>query len=94
MTRSSAVETSQMSARACSVAARSSASRCLARGPQAVPELGVARVDDELLAGLGVLDHDHAGVGELVLPGVDEPDRDDLVPLAQLQQRSLPPRRR
>ena len=55
-----------------------------------MPELDVAGVDDELLAGLGVLDHDHPRVGELVLPGVDEPDRDDLVALAQLQQGSLP----
>ena len=60
---------------------------------QAMPELGVARVDDELLAGLGVLDDDHARVGKLVLAGVDEADRDDLVTLGQLQQRPLPARR-
>ena len=58
-----------------------------------MPELVVARVDDELLAGLGVLDDDQTRVGELVLPGVDEPDRDDLVPLAQPQQGPLPPGR-
>ena len=59
-----------------------------------VPELGVARVDRELLAGLRVLDHDHAGVGELVLARVEEADRDDLVALGQLQQRTLPARSR
>ena len=57
---------------------------------QPVPELGVARVDRELLAGLGVLDHDHAGVGQLVLARIEQPDRDDLVALGQLQQRTLP----
>ena len=71
-------------------AARSSASRCLAGLAQAVAELGVARVDRELLAGLGVLDHDHARVGQLVLARVEQPDRDDLVALGQLQQRALP----
>ena len=57
---------------------------------QATAELGVARVDRELLSGLGVLDHDHAGVGKLVLARVEEADRDDLVTLGQLQQRTLP----
>ena len=46
---------------------------------QATAELGVARVDDELLSGLRVLDHDHAAVGELVLARVEQADRDDLV---------------
>ena len=62
----------------------------LARLAQAMAELGVARVDRELLAGLRVLDHDHARVGKLVLARVDQPDRDDLVTLGQLQQRALP----
>ena len=53
-------------------------------------ELGVARVDHELLAGLRVLDHDHAGVGKLVLARVEQPDRDDLVALGQLEQGPLP----
>ena len=60
---------------------------------QPAAEVGVARVDDELLAGLRVLDDDHAGVGELVLARVEEADRDDLVTLGQLEQRALPPRR-
>ena len=58
-----------------------------------VAELGVARVDRELLSGLRVLDHDHAGVGKLVLARVEEADRDDLVALGQLQQGTLPARR-
>ena len=66
----------------------------LAGRSQPVPELVVARVDDELLAGLGVLDDDQPRVGELVLAGVEEPDRDDLVALAQPQQRLLPSGRR
>ena len=64
----------------------------LAGSAEPMPELGVARVDGELLAGLGVLDDDHAGVGKLVLARVEEPDRDDLVALGQLQQRPLPAR--
>ena len=79
-----------MSTPARSVSARSSASRVLAGLAQAMPELGVARVDRELLAGLGVLDDDHAGVGKLVLARIEQPDRDDLVALGQLQQRALP----
>ena len=53
-------------------------------------ELGIARVDEQLLAGLGVLDDDQAGVGQLELPGVDEADGDDLVALGEPQQRAAP----
>ena len=76
------------------VAACSSASRCSPASRKPVPELVVARVDDELLTGLGVLDDDQPCVGKLVLARVEEPDRDDLVPLAQSQQRLLPARAR
>ena len=59
--------------------------------PQATTELGIARVHDELLTCLRILDHDHACIGKLVLSRVEEADRDDLVPLRQLQERPLPP---
>ena len=68
----------------------SSASRSSPASREAAPELGVARVDDELLAGLGVLDDDHAGVGQLVLARVDEPDRDDLVALGRAAAAAAP----
>src|SRR6476619_933461 len=52
----------------------------LSRLTQAVPELVIARVDGELVAGLRILDHDHARIRELVLTRVEKSDRDDLVP--------------
>ncbi len=61
---------------------------------QPMTELGVARVDDELLAGLRVLDDDHAGVGKLVLTRVEEADRDDLVTLASAAAGGAPTRAR
>ena len=59
---------------------------------EAPAELGVAGVDRQQLAGLGVLDHDHAGVGQLELALVDEVDGHQLVALAEQRQRPLPAR--
>ena len=89
-TRSSAVDTSQMSTPARSGERAQLRLAVLAGLAQAAAELGVARVDDELLSGLGVLDDDHAGVGKLVLARIEQPDRDDLVALGQPEQRPLP----
>ena len=62
-------------------------------GLASAAELGIARVHHELLAGLCVLDDDHAGIGQLVLTRVEQTDRDDLVTLGQLEQRPFPSRR-
>ncbi len=64
----------------------------LGRGQQAAAELRIARIDEQLLAGLGVLDEQQPGIGELVFAGIDQPDGDDLVPLGEPQQRALPSR--
>ncbi len=40
-------------------------------GPEPGAKQRVARVDDELLSGLGVFDDDEADVGQLVIGGVD-----------------------
>ena len=54
------------------------------------PEPRIAGVDQHLLTGLGVLDHDQADLGEGVVGGVDHPQRDHLVAVRQPHQRSLP----
>ena len=56
------------------------------------PELGIARVDGQQLAGLGVLDHEDAGVGQLQLAWVRQPQRHQLVALAEEGERPLPAR--
>ena len=63
-------------------------------GVQAAPEQRVAGVDEQLLAGLGVLDEDQPEVGQVELERVDDPDGDHLVPVGQPGQRPLPARRR
>ena len=74
--------------------ARAARPRAARRPREAAAELGVARVDDELLAGLGVLDDDHAGVGQLELARVEQADRDDLVALASAGAAAAPSRAR
>ncbi len=56
------------------------------------PELRVVRVDVELLAGLGVVHEHRPDVGQLALPPVVQPDRDDLVLPRQPLERPLPAR--
>ena len=55
-------------------------------------EPGIAGVDDELLAGLGVLQHDDTGVDQPDLPAVPDADRDDLVSLREHPEHPLPSR--
>ncbi len=60
---------------------------------EAPPELGVAGVDRQQLAGLGVLHDDHAGVGQLELAPVDQPDRhESRVAALSSASAGLPPR--
>ena len=92
LTRSSSVDTTWRSTPARATAWWMASSCSSAGGQQAAAELGVARVDEQLLAGLGVLDDQQPGVGQLVLPTVDQPDGDHLVPVGQPQQRPLPAR--
>ena len=61
-------------------------------GQQSPAELGIARIDDELLAGLGVLYDQEPGVGQLVLARIDQTDGDDLVAFGEAHQRPIPPR--
>ena len=60
-------------------------------GVETAPELGVAGVGDDLLAGLGVLDDDQPDLRQLALERVDHADGDDLVALREPGQRALPP---
>ncbi len=53
-------------------------------------ELGVVGVDDQLLAGLGVLDHDRADVRQRRLARIDQPHGQHLVPPVEEMQRLLP----
>ena len=64
---------------------RSASSLLASSGRVAEPsaEHGVARVDVEVLPGLGVLQDDEADVGQLGLPWIPEPDGDDLVSLRE-----------
>ena len=52
-------------------------------GVEAAPELRIAGVGDDLLAGLGVLDDDQAELGQLQLERIDQPHRDDLVAVGE-----------
>ena len=64
------------------------------RGREPLAEPPVARVDLQLLPGLGVLDEDDADVRQLALARVDEPDREQLVTLVEEVQLTLPAGRR
>ena len=56
--------------------------RCI---PGAEPR--VARVDGQLLPRLEILEHDHAGLGQLELVRVDDPQRKDFVASPELRRR-------
>ena len=90
LTRSSSVDTTWRTTRACATAAPDRSVLLLGHGQEPAAELGVARIDEHLLARLRVLHEQQPGVGELVLRGIDQPDGDDLVPFGEAQQRSLP----
>ena len=62
------------------------------REPLAEPP--VARVDLQLLPGLGVLDEDDADVRQLALARVDEPHGEQLVALVEEVEVALPAGRR
>ncbi len=72
------------------IPAASLVSRSSTADPQPGAQQRVAGVDDELLPGLGVLDDDQADVGQLVVGGVHDAQRDDLVAGRQAQQRPPP----
>src|SRR5207237_8578961 len=44
---------------------------------EAASELGIARVDEQLITGLGVLDDDESGVRQIELATISQPDGDD-----------------
>ena len=56
----------------------------LRRGGEALAEAAVVGIDEDLLAGLGVLHHEHAEIGEARFQRVVQPYRDDLVALREL----------
>ena len=57
---------------------------------EAPAELGIAGVDGQQLAGLGVLHDDHARVGQLELARIDQPDGHQLVALARAATAGAP----
>ena len=75
-------------------ASRSAASRCCGRGGEALAKAAVVRVDEELLAGLGVLHHEQAEVGQVHLERIVQAHRDHLVALRELAERLAPSRAR
>ena len=50
----------------------------------------IAGIDENLLAGLGVLDHDQTDLRERVVRAVDHPQRDDFVPVREPDERAFP----
>ncbi len=71
-------------------AERSSASRRFAASSKRSAEAAVVGVDEQLLAGLGVLDDDHAEIGQVHLQRIVEAHGDDVVPLREMGQRLRP----
>ena len=62
-------------------------------GSEALPEPAVVGVDEELLAGLGILDDQETEIRQLLLQRVVEADRDDIVAPRELRERLRPPGR-
>ena len=50
----------------------------------------ISGVDEDLLAGLGVLDHDQTDLREGVVRAVDHPQRNDFVPVCKPDERTFP----
>src|ERR1019366_6853276 len=61
------------------------------RGLKALAKAGVMRVDDELLAGLGILQRHEAEVGQVHLERVEEAHGGHFMALRQLAERRFPP---
>ena len=57
---------------------------------EALAEAAVVRVDEDLLAGLRILDHQQAEVGQLRLQRIVQAHRDHLVALRELRERAAP----
>ena len=89
-TRSSSVDSSSASTPASRNAARRLGLAPLRGRGEALAEAAVVGVDEELLAGLGVLHHQHAEVGQLGLERVVQPHRDHLVALREAAERARP----
>ncbi len=89
-TRSSSVASSSASTPACRKAVRNSASRCLRELGEALAEALVVGVDEDLLAGLGVLDDEQPEVGQLHLQRIVEAHRDHLVARREMGERLAP----
>ena len=60
-------------------------------GSEPAAQLGITRVDEQLFTRLHVLYVQQPGIGQLVLAGIGQPDRNDLVPFGKTQQWPLPP---
>ena len=58
--------------------------------PRSACGSAIVRVDDQLLAGLGVLERHQAEVGQIHLERVEQADRDDLVAPRQTRRGPLP----
>src|SRR5215211_1819223 len=54
------------------------------------PEPRIGGIDEKLLAGLRVLDHDQTDLGERFVGTVDHPQRDDVVSVREPDERMLP----
>ena len=89
-TRSSSVASSSASTPAC---AERRAQLLLARARrlrEALAEAAVVRVDEQLLAGLGVLHHEQPEVGQLQLQRIVEAHGDHFVALREVRERLAP----
>ena len=91
-TRSSSVESGMASTPARANALAISASRARPRRREPAPEGTIGGIDDELLAGLGILDEQRPDVGQSASRGSREPDREDLVAAAEELELALPAR--
>src|SRR5260221_13822359 len=60
---------------------------------ETLAEATVGRVHPDMLAGLGIVHHDQADLGELALARVGQADRQHLMPAREQRQGTLPPRR-
>src|SRR5579871_991613 len=63
-----------------------------AGGTKPAPQLGIARIDEQLFAGFGVLDDEQTGVGKIELASIEQPDGDDLVASGEVEEGALPVR--
>ena len=88
--RSSSVPTRYAFAPARRIDDATAASRASHLGTQPLLEERVAGVDEQLLAGLRVLDQDQAEFGRSTSIGIDDADGDHLVPVAEPAERLLP----